>query len=155
MVLAMMRNFFKNSSSILTRRQTSILSAATVIMVMIATSRILGLIRNRILAHFFSAETLAVYFAAFRLPEVIFEVLIFGALSSAFIPIFTSYISRKQKDQAWYVAAVSLNFAFLIFSFLAILIFIFANPLYRLIAPGFAPEQTSQIASLTRILILA
>lgn len=155
MVLAMMKNFFKNSSSILTRRQTSILSAATVIMVMIAASRILGLIRNRVLAHFFSAETLAVYFAAFRLPEVIFEVLIFGALSSAFIPIFTSYISRKQKDQAWYVAAISLNFAFLIFSFLAILIFIFANPLYRLIAPGFAPEQTNQIASLTRILILA
>ena len=57
MVLAMMKNFFKNSSSILTRRQTSILSAATVIMVMIAASRILGLIRNRVLAHFFSAES--------------------------------------------------------------------------------------------------
>ena len=151
----MVKNFLRNGSDILSRRQTSILSAATVIMIMVVASRILGLVRNRILAHFFPAETLAVYFAAFRLPEVIFEVLVFGALSSAFIPVFTSYISRKQKDQAWYVAAVSLNFALLIFSFFAVLIFVFAHPLYRVIAPGFPPEQAHQIASLTRILIFA
>ena len=92
-----LKSFLRNSSSLFTRRQTSILSAAAVIMVMIALSRVLGLVRNRVLAHFFSAETLALYFAAFRLPEVIFEVLVFGTLSSAFIPTFASYLSQKQK----------------------------------------------------------
>jgi len=151
----MFKGFLRNGSNLLTRRQTSILSAAMIIMVMVAASRVLGLVRNRVLAHFFSVEVLSIYFAAFRLPETIFEVLIFGALSSAFIPTFTTYLSRKQKDQAWYVAAVSLNFAVLIFAALALLVFILAKPIYGLIAPGFEPAAIEQIASLTRILILA
>lgn len=149
------------------RRQKNILSAALVIMTMIAASRILGLVRNRVLAHFFPPETLSIYFAAFRLPETIFEVLVFGVLSSAFIPTFTAYLERSQgqrsqkqdypsqNDQAWYVAAVSLNFALLIFAILACLIFAFARPLYRLLAPGFGSVAVEQIASLARILILA
>jgi putative peptidoglycan lipid II flippase len=142
-------------SNFFTRRQTTILSAATVIMVMIAASRVLGLVRNRVLAHFFSVETLSIYFAAFRLPEVIFEVLVFGALSSAFIPTFTGYLSQKKKKEAWYVAAAALNLAILIFALLAVLVFVFAQPVYQLIAAGFTPDQVGQIASLTRILLLA
>lgn len=151
----MVKNFFRSSSNFLTRRQTSILSAAVVIMIMLAASRLLGLVRNRVLAHFFSAETLSFYFAAFRLPETIFEVLIFGTLSSAFIPTFTAYLSQKQKQEAWYIAAVCLNFAVLIFTLLALFIFIFADSFYRLMAPGFSPEGVIQVAKLTRILILA
>ena len=149
-----MKNFLRNSSKILTRRQTTILSAATIIMVMVAASRVLGLVRNRILAHFFSVEILSIYFAAFRLPEVVFEVLVFGALSSAFIPTFTRFLARGEKKEAWYVASVSLNFAFLFFFFLSILILVFAKPLYQLIAPGFNSDQIEQVASLTRILVL-
>jgi len=151
----MVRNFLKNGPAFLTRRQTTILSAAAIIMVMIAASRVLGLIRNRVLAHFFAVETLSLYFAAFRLPEVIFEVLVFGTLSSAFIPTFTAYLSRKEKEQAWYVAGVSLNLAVLIFIFLAILVFIFARFIYQVIAAGFTPDEVGQIVSLARILILA
>ena len=81
---------------LLTQKQNGILVAAIIIGVMMALSRVLGLVRNRVLAHFFEVETLAAYFAAFRLPEVAFEVLIFGALSSAFIPIFTSYWAQKK-----------------------------------------------------------
>lgn len=151
----MVKNLFRHGSRFLARQQTGILSAASVIMVMIAISRVLGLFRNRVLAHFFAADTLSVYFAAFRLPEVIFEVLIFGALSSAFIPVFTSYISKKQNREAWYVAAISLNFAVLIFLFFALLIFAFAQPLYRIMTPGFDSAQIIQVAQLARILIFS
>ena len=151
----MVKNFFKNGSKILSKRQTTILSAAFVIMVMIALSRILGLVRNRVLANFFTAETLAVYFAAFRLPEVVFEVLVFGALSSAFIPTFTTYLSQAKKKEAWQVAAISLNFAILLFLILALVILFLARPIYRLIAPGFSFDQIETIVSLTRLLLLA
>ena len=77
------------------------------------------------------------------------------ALSSAFIPTFTAYFSRKEKDEAWYITAVSLNFALLFFSVFAALVFIFAKPLYTLIAPGFSTAQINQTAGLTRVLILA
>ncbi len=151
----MARNLLKNSSALLTRRQTTILSAAVIIMVLIAASRILGLVRNRVLAHFFSVETLSIYFAAFRLPETIFEVLVFGSLSSAFIPTFTTYLSRQKKKEAWYVATTALNIAILIFIFLAAIIFILAPPVYRVIAAGFTPDQLEIVVSLTRILLFA
>jgi len=141
-------------STILTRRQTSIFSAATIIMFMIAASRILGLVRNRVLAHFFDAETLSVYFAAFRLPDIIFEVLIFGALSSAFIPVFTTYISKRNLRQAWYVASVCLNFALIFFLILGLIVFLLARPIYGLIAPGYSVSELDQIARLARILLL-
>ncbi len=150
-----LKSFLRNGSNLLTRRQTTILSAAVIIMVMIAASRVLGLVRNRVLAHFFSVETLSLYFAAFRLPEVIFETLVLGSLSSAFIPTFTAYLSRKKKKEAWYVAATSLNFAVLIFILFASLVFIFARPIYQIVAAGFTPGELSQIVSLTRVLLLA
>jgi len=151
----MVKKIFQKSSNFFTKRQKTILSAAMIIMVTIAASRILGLVRNRVLAHFFSVETLSIYFAAFRIPETIFEILVFGTFSSAFIPTFTSYISQKKRDEAWYVASVSLNMAFLIFLLFAIIIFILAKPLYHLIAPGFSDQQTLEIANLSRILLAA
>ena len=57
--------------------QTSVLSAATIIMLMVVASRVLGLVRQRVLAHFFGAEELSLFFAAFRLPDLVFEVLVF------------------------------------------------------------------------------
>lgn len=151
----MLRNFLKNGSGFLTRRQTTILSAATIIMVMIGASRILGLVRNRVLAHYFTAETLSLYFAGFRLPEVVFEVLVFGTLSSAFIPTFTRYLYLKKKKLAWEVAGICLNLAVLIF-LTGGLVFFFLTPLiYRLIGAGFTPAEIDQIVNLARVLFLA
>ena len=151
----MFRNLLQRGSKVFTKRQKTILSAALIIMVTIAASRFLGLVRNRVLAHFFSVETLSLYFAAFRIPETIFEILVFGTFSSAFIPTFTSYISRGKKQEAWNVASTCLNFTFFIFIALAIVLFMTAKPIYRLIAPGFSFQETVQIASLSRILLLA
>jgi len=151
----MWKNLLKNGSDLLTRRQKNIFSAAVVIMLMIAASRLLGLIRNRVLAHFFTAEELSLYFAAFRLPETIFEILIFGTLASAFIPTFTSYLSKNQEKEAWYVVNSAINITLVFFLFLAIFILIFSNALYKVITPGFSLSQVGVIANLARILLLA
>ncbi|MGB9707062.1 MAG: lipid II flippase MurJ, partial [Microgenomates group bacterium] len=151
----MWKNLFKNGSNFLTSQQKNIFSAAFVIMLTIAASRILGLIRNRVLAHFFTAETLSVYFAAFRLPETVFEVLVFGTLASAFIPTFTSYLSKRQEKEAWYVACAMINIALVFFLVLAIALFVFSKPFYYLITPGFSLSQVELTANLARILLLA
>jgi len=151
----MWKNLLKNGSDFLTRQQKNIFSAAVVIMLMIAASRLLGLIRNRVLAHFFTAETLSVYFAAFRLPETIFEILIFGTLASAFIPTFTSYLSKNQEKEAWYIANAAINITLVFFLFLAIILLILSNSLYKLIAPGFSSSQVELTANLARILLLS
>jgi putative peptidoglycan lipid II flippase len=136
------------------KRQSDILSAAFLLAASTFLSRILGLVRDRILAHFFSPGEISLYFAAFRLPDTLFELLILGTLSAAFIPTFVSYISKKKEEEAWEVAAVVMNLAFLFFLLLAGIVFAFSHPFSRLVAPGFSPGEISLMASLTRLLLI-
>ena len=153
----MVRQFFKNSTAILFKRQTTIISAAAIMMVLVLASRILGLVRNRFLAHFFPVATLDAYRAAFLLPDFIANVLIVGALSVAFIPIFTTYLNSKNEKEGWRIASSILNISLLFFAVFAFLIFIFAQPINeRFIVPGFQsdPEKLILTTNLTRIILL-
>src|SRR5258708_1260063 len=134
--------------------QTSILSAATVIMVMTVASLILGLLRQRVILNFFDPTQASLFFAAFRLPDLVFEVLIYGMFSSAFIPIFTKLL-KKDSQEAWETASRTVNICLVIFGVAAILIAIFADQLYRLIAPGYSVLQIHIIANLARIMFFA
>ena len=117
-------------------------------------AKILGLIRDRLLAHVFSPDTIDIFWAAFRLPDLIFQIAILGALSVAFIPVFTEYFESKGKEDAFELARSILNIALVVFILLSILIYIFATPIIsNFIAPGFAPEKSAQVVSLTRIII--
>ncbi len=134
--------------------QDSIISAAFVIMAMSVAARILGLVRQRILLHFFPPEDMALFFAAFKLPDLIFEVLTFGALSSAFIPVFSKAYSVN-KTTAWKTVSSLVNIGLIIFSVTAVLFSIFSYELYLIIAPGFSQEQTVQVANMARVLFAA
>ena len=98
--------------------QPNILSAASVLMVMVFLSRLLGLLRDRFLAGVFlgpdSAWQLDVYFAAFRLPDMIFQLLVVGAFSAAFIPVFSRYLSSDETE-AWHVASTVITIGCLFF----------------------------------------
>jgi len=141
-------------SRLVFRKQPDILSAATLLAASTFASRILGLIRDRTLAQFFSEGEISLYFAAFRLPDSLFEILILGTLSAAFIPTFVSYIAKREEEEAWKVASTVMNLAVLFFLFLAVVVFIFAYPFSRLIAPGFSGSEIGLMASLTRILLI-
>lgn len=140
--------------SLLFDQQHSVLKAATLIMIMIVVSRLLGLVRQRVLAHYFVPNDLSLFFAAFRLPDTIFEVLVFGTFASAFIPIFTKTL-KESKTKAWEVAGIVANWGGVIFLVLAVIVVIFAHPLYRIITPGFNITDQTKIADLARILFIA
>ncbi len=140
------------------RKETSVFSAAAVLMTTVFVSRLLGLVRDRFLAsHFFdpsSAWQLDVYFAAFRLPDMVFQLLVVGALSAAFIPVFTHYL-LKDKEEAWNVASTVITLGMAAFVVLAGIIFLLAEPLSRMIAPTFTPLELNLMVVLTRWLLLA
>ncbi len=150
----MVNNIIEKGKKLLSSRQESVLSAATLIMVMIVASRILGLIRQRTLAHFFTPADLSLFFAAFRLPDLVFEVLVFGTFSSAFIPVFTKTL-KKGDRVAWSVASSVVNIGLLTFIILAIIIAFWANPLYNIFAPGYSQVERLKITELTKILFAA
>jgi putative peptidoglycan lipid II flippase len=139
---------------ILTRQQTSILSAAFIIGSMVAASRILGLIRNRLLTDRFTEAQLDPYFAAFRIPNFVFEILIMGAISVAFIPVFTSFISKNEKNEAFKVASSVINISVIILGILSLIFFIFTPQFVSILVPGFTLENKILVASFARIMII-
>jgi putative peptidoglycan lipid II flippase len=83
---------------ILTGQSKSITAAAIILGSASLVSRVLGILRDRILAGEFGAgNELDIYFAAFRIPDFIFNILVLGALSAGFIPVFASYLNKKEK----------------------------------------------------------
>lgn len=150
----MPKEFFKKSINLLLKQQSNILSAAIVIMVTIIFSQVLGLVRQRLLVAIFGAsDTLGVYLVSARVPDFLFQLIIAGALSSAFIPIFSDYLVKGKEKEGHKLASTLLFISLMIFSFFSIILFIFAKEFSLLIAPGFTSGQINLMANLMRIII--
>jgi putative peptidoglycan lipid II flippase len=135
---------------------SSVISAAFIITIAGLASRILGLVRDRFLASTFGAgDTLDVYYAAFRIPDLIYNILILGALSAAFIPVFTSLVSQKKEKEAWDAANGVMNLALVFVISLSLIFCLFAPYLMKLITPGFPPEKMAQVVYFTQIMFLS
>lgn len=123
-------------------------------MATVAASKVLGLIRDRLLANTFSPDQVAVFLAAFRLPDLLFQMLIFGAVSVAFIPVFTGYLHHKSEKEAFAFASEIFNAVLVIFSLVSILVIVLAGPLTSLIVPGFTQDQKQTTSYLSQIIML-
>lgn len=149
-----MGNIFKKGFSILLKKQSNILSAAFVIATTIIISQILGLVRQRLLVSIFGAsDTLGVYLASSRLPDFLFQIIIAGALSSAFIPIFSEYLGKEKYEDANRMGSSLLVLGLIMFLIVGLILFVFASQFSALIAPGFSKAQIDLMAYLTRIII--
>ncbi|RME43411.1 MAG: murein biosynthesis integral membrane protein MurJ, partial [Caldilineae bacterium] len=136
----------------------TIARAATLVMVFFALSRVLGLARDVVIAGQFGTNPdYEAYLAAFRLPDFLFNVVSGGALGSAFIPTFTGYLARDDREGAWRLASAIINWVLVVLVGLGSLAALFALPLMRtVIAPGFTdPAQTALAASLMRWLMVS
>jgi putative peptidoglycan lipid II flippase len=136
-------------------KQASVRSAATVLIIMVFASRILGLFRDRLLAARFSPDELGVYFAAFRLPNFLFELLVMGALTSAFIPVYTKYITLGKQQEAWRISNTIITISCILLACIAIPILIWTKEVSHFIAPGFSDVQVEQMIGFTRLMIMA
>ncbi len=135
----------------------SIAGAAMLVGFFSFASRFVGFIRDRILAgHFGAGNTLDVYYAAFKIPDFIFSLLVVGALSASFIPLFTKHASRNGgMPGAWRLTNNSLHILALVFAGISLVLFIFADPVAAVIAPGFSAPKQEMVAQFTRVMLLA
>ncbi len=120
-------------------------------------SAVLGFIRTRLLIQYFfgNKAVLDAFWAAFRIPDTIFQLLIVGALSSAFIPIFSKYLEKGKEEEASIIAASMINVVVGVMVFLSIGIVVWAEPLSHLIAGGFPEGQIRIMVNLTRVMAVA
>ena len=117
----------------LERQQSSILSAALIITVANILSSLSGLLRERVLIKTFfnTLETQQAYEAfqvAFQIPDLIFQLIVLGALAAAFIPLFTD-LKKKDREQAFEFTSIVMNWVLVAFMLFSVLAFIFAQPI--------------------------
>lgn len=133
----------------------SIASAAVIVAAFSIVSRLAGFVRDRILIGQYGAgETLDVYYQAFRIPDLLLQLLVVGALSASFIPIFTRYLIADDDEKAWRYTNGMLAFLLAAFGAIALFGAAFARPLAVVIAPGFSPEVLERVAGMMRVMFI-
>ena len=133
----------------------SIGGAALIISIAYLLSRLLGLLRDRLLiSHFGVGSTLDAYMAAFSIPDLLFTLLVSGAFAVTFIPVFTKELKKSDQHEAWEMAASLLNLLVLITIIAAVIGSIFADQLVYITAGGFKGQEHELTVSLTRIMLL-
>ena len=119
-------------------------------------SRVLGYVRIFVIADTFGATPeLDAFFAAFRIPDLIFQLVAAGALSSALIPIVSGLFTTGEHDRAWRVVSTVINLMLIGLAVLSVSLFILAPVVVPIITPGFEGAQLEATIELTRIMLLS
>ncbi len=120
-------------------------------------SRVLGLVREIVLARQFgTSEELSAYISAFRIPDLLFLVVMAGAFGSAFIPVFSGFLGSGEDESAWKLASVILNLSGIAVILVSSVSWIGAPQLVRyVVAPGASPATQALTTDLMRILLLS
>lgn len=129
--------------------------AALAVMAATALSRILGYAREVLQAAYFGAGAqMDAYRIAYQLPNLFRMLLADAAIAAAFIPVFSSYLARKEEDEAWKFASSIINLVVIVLFFVTVLGMVFAPYLIGVLAPGFKlNKSTFELSvSLTRVM---
>jgi putative peptidoglycan lipid II flippase len=139
------------------RRRVSLAKSAGIVAGSFVISRILGLVREIVLARQFgTSEAFSAYVSAFRIPDLLFLVVMAGAFGSAFIPVFSGFLGDGEDEAAWKLASVVLNISGVLVILMAAVTWVFAPEIVRYIV---APDASSTAQQITvdcmRILLLS
>ncbi len=127
--------------------------AALLLTTAMIASRILGYMRDAMLYSLFGMSRITdCYQTAFSVPDFTYNILVGGALASAFIPVFAGYLATGREDEGWYVASSLFNLIFLILVIVISIGEIYASQFVHILAPGFNPGAIALTAYLTRIM---
>lgn len=134
-------------------KQTSVAKSAGIVSIAVMFSRVLGLVREMVFAAVFGAGFLADAFqAAFKISNTLRDLFAEGALSAAFVKVFTDYQVKKTEEEAWRLASMVLN-ALAVVLCVVVVIGIFISPyLITLLAKDFSPEKAALAITLTQIM---
>ena len=132
------------------------LASTAVVMAGILLSRVLGFVREWVVAHQVGSNAMTdAYYAAFTLPDFLNYLVAGASLSVTFIPVFTKYAAEGREDEGWHVFSTVMTFMGLLLVAFVLVGEVFAPQLARLIAPGFSPEQKARVIFLTRLMLPA
>jgi putative peptidoglycan lipid II flippase len=125
----------------MSRERREITRAAGRIGLATFTSRILGFVRDIVLARLFGAGMASdAFFLAYRIPNMLRELFAEGSMSAAFIPVYTETLTHKNREEARTLASATFTALLFIVTFITLLAILMAPWIVRVIAPGFLDE---------------
>jgi putative peptidoglycan lipid II flippase len=120
------------------------------------TSRILGLVRDQVLAFYFGAgDAMDAYRVGFKIPNLFRDLFAEGAMSAAFVPTFTRHVAEAGRDSAWRLGNLVINALIVVTGLLVVLGILFAEPIVTALAGSYAaiPGKLELTVTLTRIML--
>ena len=119
-------------------------------------SRVLGYVRLVVIGNTFGASPeLDAFFAAFRIPDLIFQLVAAGALSAALVPVVSTLFTTNEHARAWRVVSTVINLMLIGLLLFATAFFLLAPVIVPIITPGFEGTQLDETIRLTRIMLLS
>jgi len=138
------------------KETSNVTAAALVIGFASLASRLVGMLRDRLLASTFGAgDMLDAYYAAFRLPDLFYQLIVLGALSAGFIPVFAEYLERRGHDEAWKLAEKVFSTILVILVLACGALALTSSFFVPQTVPGFTGEKLALTVTLTRILLIS
>lgn len=148
-----MRAFFHR---LFTQESSGIAASAFIVGSASLVSRLLGMVRDRLLAgHFGAGMELDAYYAAFRIPDLLFNLFIAGALSAGFIPLFSEYLERRSEKEAWKLAAQVLTVLASIMAIVSAIFVLIAPWVIPIFIKGFSQEGIRLTVSMSRVMAIS
>ncbi len=147
---------FKKISKLWNGETNGLTAAAVIIGAAALAADVVGLLRDRTLAATFGAgSTLDAYYAAFRVPDFLYNLVIVGSLSAGFIPVFAEYLETREKRDAWKLAEQVVSVVGATMAVACALLAMFAPVIIPLTVPGFSGEKLALTIRLGRIMFLS
>jgi putative peptidoglycan lipid II flippase len=136
-------------------KENSVKGASVILIVTLTLSNILGVFRDHFLAQKIPTDRLDIYFAAFRLPDLIFNVLILGSVAAAFVPIYSQYLKEKGDKEANNLAQATITIGTSAVVLCLIILFFLMPTLMKVLVPSFTPDKMAETVKLGRYLLLS
>ncbi len=153
-----LRKWLRKQSGWIESQQTSILSAATIILLANAASAVAGVVRNRVFSGIYIQEgnaSLDAFWVAFRAPDFALQLIVLGSLSAAFLPMYTQW-QKKDPNRAASFASQTMYLVLGLYAVASILIFVGAEWFVGMLLSNSAePEIFPLAVRMTRIMILS
>jgi putative peptidoglycan lipid II flippase len=134
----------------------SLARAGLIVIGAFLASRVLGWVRVVVLANLFGASAeLDAYYAAFRIPDLVFQLVAAGAIASSLVPVLAGLVATHERQRAWRVASTVLNLMLGALIAVSLILWLLAPQLMPILVPGFDAETTEMTVQLTRLMLLS
>jgi putative peptidoglycan lipid II flippase len=140
------------STEPVTAEKSSRAKSTGLVSAFIFLSRIMGLLRDMLMAHFFTPFLRDCFTAGFRIPNMLRDLFAEGALSTAFVTVFSQKMKTEGDQPAWNLAHKTLTLATIVMSGVSLLGILLSGPIVRAMASGYSEEKMQFITTITRVM---